>query len=285
MALWWTLRAGAFLCYLGHGAFGVITKTAWVPFFAVAGIDRPTAFRLMPIVGAVDIAIGVATLLQPRAALAAYMVAWAVWTAALRPLTGQPVWEMLERAGNYGVPLALLAVIARAPGWRGWAAPAVMRPLSPPLLRRLRLVLTATVALLLAGHGALALAAKPELVAHAALLAPLHATAVARMLGALELGLAAAILWRPTVGIALVACGWKLATELLFLAAGAPAWEVVERGGSYAAPLALAMVLSLLHAPPERPDAQPGRARGRHRLRPGSARGLNEASIRQPTSS
>lgn len=273
---------GAFLCYVGHGAFGVITKTAWVPFFAVAGIDRPTAFRLMPIVGAADIAIGVATLLQPRAALAAYMVAWAVWTAALRPLTGQPIWEMLERAGNYGVPLALLAVIARAPGWRGWVAPAAMRALTPPLLRRLRLVLAATVALLLAGHGALALGAKPELVAHAALLAPLHATAAAGMLGAVELGLAAAVLWRPTVGIALVACGWKLATELLFLAVGAPAWEVVERGGSYAAPLALAVVLWLLRAPPERADAQPGRARGQRSPPPDSPRGFTQASINQP---
>jgi hypothetical protein len=37
---------------------------------------------------------------------------------------------------------------------------------------------------------------------------------------------------------------WKLATEMLFLSAGAPVWEVVERGGSYLAPLALFVMLS-----------------------------------------
>jgi hypothetical protein len=34
-----------------------------------------------------------------------------------------------------------------------------------------------------------------------------------------------------------------MATEFLFVAAGAPIWEFVERAGSYAAPLALAVLL------------------------------------------
>jgi hypothetical protein len=46
------------------------------------------------------------------------------------------------------------------------------------------------------------------------------------------------------IGIAL----WKLATESLFVAAGAPAWEIVERGGSYAAPFALALVVVMTSA-------------------------------------
>jgi hypothetical protein len=41
------------------------------------------------------------------------------------------------------------------------------------------------------------------------------------------------------VGVAV----WKLFTESLFVAAGASGWEIVERGGSYAAPIALAMLL------------------------------------------
>jgi hypothetical protein len=40
------------------------------------------------------------------------------------------------------------------------------------------------------------------------------------------------------VGIAI----WKLATEALFPISGAPIWELIERGGSYAAPLALALL-------------------------------------------
>jgi hypothetical protein len=36
---------------------------------------------------------------------------------------------------------------------------------------------------------------------------------------------------------------WKLATESLFVAAGQPFWELVERGRSYAAPVAFAIVV------------------------------------------
>lgn len=243
-ALWWTLRVGAFLCFVGHGAFGIITKEAWVPFFAVAGIGRATAFHLMPFIGIVDVLVGTLTLVQPRAAVTAYLVLWALWTAALRPLSGQPVWELLERAGNYGVPFALLlltAVPARGRAWRAWVAPATMRPLTPPLLRQVRLTLAVTTALLLLGHGVLSLQHKPELVAHYAVLLPAHGAMLAGIFGGVEVGLAVLVLWRPSVAVGLAVCGWKLATESLFLAAGAPIWEVVERGGSYAAPLALAL--------------------------------------------
>jgi hypothetical protein len=40
-----------------------------------------------------------------------------------------------------------------------------------------------------------------------------------------------------------VAAAWKLASESLFLVAGDPVWELVERAGSYAAPFALALLL------------------------------------------
>ena len=46
------------------------------------------------------------------------------------------------------------------------------------------------------------------------------------------------------VGVLLFVCAWKLATESLFIVAGAPVWEIVERAGSYAAPLALAALRS-----------------------------------------
>jgi hypothetical protein len=39
------------------------------------------------------------------------------------------------------------------------------------------------------------------------------------------------------------AAAWKLTSESLWIVSGAPAWEFVERAGSYAAPLALAALL------------------------------------------
>lgn len=243
-ALWWTLRIGAFLCFVGHGAFGVMTKEAWVPLFAVADIGRDSAHRLMPIIGTADILLGTLVLLRPRAALVAYMALWAIWTAALRPLSGQPIWEMLERAGNYGVPISLLLLSQVSQDWRSWVSPAAMRPLTPRVMAHLRLTLAVTTALLLVGHGALAIQQKQELVAHYAILGlPVSGATLAPILGWAEIALAAIVLWRQSVWLGAFLFGWKLATELLFVVAGAPLWEVVERGGSYAAPLALALLL------------------------------------------
>src|SRR5262249_44075877 len=100
----WVLRIGACMCFVGHGAFGIMTKEAWVPYFGVAGIGRETAFHLMPLVGMLDISMGCAMLIAPIPLVAYWMLGWAIWTALLRPLSGEPFWEAVERAGNYGVP-------------------------------------------------------------------------------------------------------------------------------------------------------------------------------------
>jgi hypothetical protein len=62
-------------------------------------------------------------------------------------------------------------------------------------------------------------------------------------IGWFELLLAAMVAARPFAALLLFVAVWKLASESLFIAAGAPVWEVVERAGSYAAPLALAAML------------------------------------------
>src|SRR6478609_2378592 len=54
-AVEWILRVGAFMCFVGHGAFGIITKESWVKYFAVVGIGRDTAYAMMPLVGALDV--------------------------------------------------------------------------------------------------------------------------------------------------------------------------------------------------------------------------------------
>ena len=107
------------MCFIGHGAFGFITKAAWLPYFALLGIPERWAWRLMPVVGAVDVMLGMAVLFAPRGLPLAYMAGWALWTALLRPLTGESVFEALERAGNYGVPLALLVLTTSVFSWRG----------------------------------------------------------------------------------------------------------------------------------------------------------------------
>ena len=83
--LYWILRVAVAACFIGHGAFGVITKAAWLPYFAIFGIPEAWAWKLMPVVGAVDISVGVLTLIQPVRAVILYMAFWGFQTACLRP--------------------------------------------------------------------------------------------------------------------------------------------------------------------------------------------------------
>lgn len=241
---YWILRVTAALCYIGHGAFGFITKAAWLPYFGVVGIPEAWAWNLMPWVGAVDVTVGMAVLFAPRRLALGYMATWAVWTALLRPLSGEPFFETIERAGNYGVPLALLLATGFSLRWRWWLGPvpAAAIPVDRQVL--VQRVLQWSTVLLLAGHGALgAVTGKAMLATHYASVG-LPASLVATV-GWFELGLAALIAVRPMVPVLLFACAWKLATEALFFPAGAPVWEFVERAGSYGAPLALAVILML----------------------------------------
>ena len=169
-----------------------------------------------------------------------------MWTALLRPLAGQGWPEFFERAGNYGVPLAILVAV----GLRGaWFArlPEQWPELTEETRRRVMGVLRLAAATLLAGHAACALILqKPALAQHYALFSPADPAGVMLAVGWFELGLAAAVLAIRSPGVLVFVCLWKLATELLFLTSGAvaPLFEVIERGGSYIVPLALAYLLT-----------------------------------------
>lgn len=238
----WLFRIGIASCFIGHGAFGILTKQAWLPYFALVGIGPDTAYALMPLVGFVDIGIGLVGLVSPRRAVLVYMVVWAAWTALLRPLTGESMWELVERAGNYGIPLAFL-LAARVGHPRRWLAP--IKSAQLPALDALFVarVLQATTVLLLLGHGALAVTGANGLVARH-LAAAGVAAELAPVLGGFEIGLAVAVALQPAPGLLVGIALWKLGTELLFPVAGAPFWEVVERGGSYTAPLLLAHLVA-----------------------------------------
>src|SRR5215207_5775007 len=74
IATWlhWALRIGVLWQFVGHGAFGIMGKEGWLPYYNVFGISDSWAFRTMPLVGAVDIAVGVLTLVWPMRAVLVY---------------------------------------------------------------------------------------------------------------------------------------------------------------------------------------------------------------------
>src|SRR6266571_3371930 len=130
--LHWLLRLGVIGCFIGHGAYGLLTKEAWVPYFGVVGIDRVWAYRLMPWIGAIDVSLGLTMAVVPLRIVLLHLTVFGLWTAALRPLSGDSVWELVERAGNYGVPLAFLVFAGVPHSLRGWFAPlwpSALRPL------------------------------------------------------------------------------------------------------------------------------------------------------------
>ena len=245
--LHWLLRLGVVGCFLGHGAYGVLTKEAWVPYFGVIGIDCAWAYRLMPWIGVMDLSLGLLMAVMPLPIGLLHLTVWGLWTAALRPLSGDSVWELVERAGNYGVPLAFLVLAGVPRRLRSWFTPvwpSAMWPLTVDKARATHGILRLTTCLLLLGHGALgALNGKPELTAHYASIG-LHDVVVGgltltRMVGGLEIVLAIAVLVAPLPSLLLGICLWKMATEALFMTSGSLPFEWIERAGSYMAPLAL----------------------------------------------
>lgn len=243
----WILRVAVGLEFIGHGAFGVMTKEAWVPYYELFGIPGSTALGLMPLTGAVDIALGLSVLLRPTRAALLYMAVWGLYTATLRPLTGEGGWELVERAYNFGVPLALLLLH----GWGASRAQWLERIRAVPRLSRgqaLAFVLgfRAMIAAYLIGHGALGLLTDKrgliELYDSIGLTGLVSdPRALNELIGSFEIVLGLAVLAAPATALLVFVCAWKLATELLFVTAGAygAGFEVIERSGAYAAPLAL----------------------------------------------
>jgi hypothetical protein len=248
VTLHWILRVAVAACFIGHGAFGLITKAAWVPYFAIFGIPEAWAWKLMPVVGAVDISVGVLTLIQPIRAVVLYMTFWGFQTACLRPLAGQGVWELLERAGNYGVPLALLCLLGSGRSLADWFS---FRPAPPLTLARAATIggiLRVTTALLLIGHGGFDFAMGKDWASYAAAVgvspAAVAAHPLSPMAGWFECALGLTVLAWPARGVLLFVFVWKLAGEAFRPLAGEPIWEFIERAGSYGAPLALAWLRS-----------------------------------------
>ena len=242
----WVLRIAVAMEFVGHGAFGVLTKAAWVPYFGVFAIPDAWAWRLMPLVGTLDITLGVLALVVPVRAVLLHMSLWGLMTAMLRPLSGEGVWETLERGYNYGVPFAFLLLAGVPFTRRGWFARIDLRA-DPSALARpdlAALTLRWAIGLCLIGHGGVALFSHTRWTSHwkAVGLEPASAAAALSVSAWLELALGLAILLAPLTPLLVVAGLWKVATEALRIPAGEPLWEFIERGGAYAAPLALILL-------------------------------------------
>jgi uncharacterized membrane protein YphA (DoxX/SURF4 family) len=237
--IYYTLRFASAMCFIGHGSFGIITKQIWCNYFAVFGIGTHMAHTLMPVLGSIDILMGLSILFYPTRAVLSWLIVWGIITACLRPLSGEPFAELIERAGNFGAPLALLLLCGdrklQTGKWFERLNPADQ--ISAETLAKITTCLRVVVFLLLAGHGWLNLIEKKGIMSQYASLGFLNPAQVAQVVGIFEIVAALSVLIKPIGSILLVLLIWKIATELFY-----PHWELfewVERGGSYGAILAL----------------------------------------------
>jgi hypothetical protein len=238
--LHYTLRIASAMCFLGHGAFGIITKPIWCNYFAVFGIGHDLAYRLMPFVGTVDILLGLSLLFYPTRAVLAWLVGWGTVTALLRPLSGEPFGEFIERAGNFGAPLALLLLSGWKPFWsRVDAHPHPDKARFNRVITCLRVV----VFLLLLGHGWLNWIEKKGLLAQYAALGFSNPVNVAHTAGIFEMISAVALLIKPVRPLLLTLLIWKIGTELFY--PHLELFEWIERAGSYGSLLALWLALRI----------------------------------------
>ena len=254
--------------FIGHGAAGLSLKEGWVKYFAVYGLDRSTTLTLMPIVGAIDVSLGILGFVSPRRWALVWCAFWGFMTAWLRPLAGESVWEVFDRAGNFGGPLAFLVLSGFPRSAREWFEPIRIGPVSRETLKHVAVLLQWITALVLIGHGAYnAIVQKKMLLdqyTQVGLTAlPLVGFHFMQTLGYLEMALGVAILIRPFRALVLTACLYKIGTELLYPVTGYPLYEFIERGFTYVAPLALFFLLPHLQSAPklESPEkANPGSA-------------------------
>lgn len=237
--IYYTLRFASAMCFIGHGAFGIITKQIWCNYFAVFGVGHDMAYHLMPWVGTVDILLGISLFFYPTRVVLLWLVVWGCITALCRPLSGEPIVEFIERAGNYGAPLTLLLLCSdNMRNRKQWFTMLDQdSAVSSRTLKNVTNCLRIIVFLLLIGHGWLNVIEKKGLLNQYASLGFSNPVNVAHMAGAVEIIAAFTVLIRPAHSMLLVFLLWKMGTELFY-----PHWELyewIERGGSYGAILAL----------------------------------------------
>ena len=235
----YTLRIASAMCFIGHGSFGIITKPIWSNYFAVFGIGHNLSFQLMPVLGTIDILMGIAILFYPVRALFFWLIIWGIVTALLRPLSGEPLAEFFERAGNFGAPLALLLFYGKVDlSFKGLGK--IITPNSSFDLQAKKrgiICLRCVVFLLILGHGWLNLIEKKSLVNLYASLGFASPNNTAVSAGIFEIIAAFIVLISPFKNFVLALLIWKIATELFY-----PHYELfewIERGGSYGTILAL----------------------------------------------
>lgn len=108
----WILRIAVFGEFLGHGVFALQGKKQWIGWInQLTGVESGLAAQLLFLIGLVDLTVALIVLIKPIRLVLLWAVFWGFWTALVRPIVGEPIWDFIERWANWGAPLALLLIL------------------------------------------------------------------------------------------------------------------------------------------------------------------------------
>ncbi len=110
----WVLRIAVAGEFLGHGVFAMQGKAQWIGWISsMTGMGTESATAVLFIVGLIDILVAALILVRPMKPVLLWAAFWGFWTALVRPIVGEPVWDFIERWANWGAPLALYILMYR----------------------------------------------------------------------------------------------------------------------------------------------------------------------------
>ena len=105
----WILRITIAGEFVGHGVFALQGKAQWVVWIEkMLHVSHPVAAQLLLLIGLSDLLVAFIVLVKPIRGVLLWAALWGFWTALVRPLIGEPIWDFIERWANWGAPLALL---------------------------------------------------------------------------------------------------------------------------------------------------------------------------------
>lgn len=106
----WVLRVAVAGEFIGHGVFALQVKEGWIKYFTALGFSSDFAKTAFPLIGVADVISALIILIKPIRIVLVWMALWGLWTAILRPIGGDPIWDFVERSANWGAPLAILVL-------------------------------------------------------------------------------------------------------------------------------------------------------------------------------
>lgn len=117
----WVLRIAIAGEFVGHGVFALQGKQQWIGWISkMLGIEAGLATQLLLVIGILDLLVALTILVKPIRIVLLWAVFWGFWTALLRPIVGEPIWDFIERWANWGAPLALLLLYGWPSSMKEW---------------------------------------------------------------------------------------------------------------------------------------------------------------------